>query len=177
MREIRQVDGRPEPLGRNWRDRNRTSTTAIADAWSGWIGRIPWTVFATLTFDPSRVFPVTRERASRKTFAWVNLAGYLTRRPVAWVYVVEQGRTGLWHAHAVATGVSAPQAKVLTSVWRARNGHADARKVVDGSGIALYMTKDVGKSEVVLSDTLTATDFSNLPAGSVRVHLDPLERA
>ncbi len=146
----------------DWRNRNSLRAGQLVRAWGGYLGRIPWQLSATLTFDPKRVFPVSRDLASRETFWWACLVARLCRRPVAWAYVVERGRSGLWHAHAVLVDAGRPNRKTLESVWRMRNGHAVVKPVRDVIGIALYTTKLAIDGEVVLSDTVTLARFKAL---------------
>ncbi len=157
MRTIRLRD-----VDDDWRSRSRLRGRELVSAWSGYLGRIPWQLSATLTFDPKKVFPATRELACREAFWWVGLVARLCRRPVAWAYVVERGRSGLWHAHAVLVDAGSPNHKTLESVWRMRNGHAVIKPVRDVTGIALYTTKQATDGEVVLSDTVTLARFKAL---------------
>lgn len=146
----------------DWRERARLHGRELPRAWGKWFGRIPWEVFATLTFDTKVVFPVSRELASREAFWWLGLVAHLCRRPVAWAYVVERGKSGLYHVHAVLVGAGRPNRKTLESVWRMRNGQAVVKPVRDVTGIALYTTKQATDGEVVLSDTVTLTRFKAL---------------
>ena len=150
-----------------WRERDRLRGGALVRAWSDYLGCIPWQLSATLTFDPKKVFPVPRELASREAFWWLGLVSHLCRRPAAWAYVVERGKSGLWHAHAVLVGAGRPDRKTLVGVWHMRNGHAVLTSVNDVKGIALYTTKQATDGEVVLSDTVTLTRFKRLASGMV----------
>lgn len=146
----------------DWRERDRLRGVAIAGAWNDYLGRIPWQLAATLTFDPKRVFPVSRELASREAFWWLGLLARVCRRPVAWAYVTERSTNGLWHAHAVLADAGRPNRRTLESVWRMRNGHARIKPVHSVVGIALYTTKQATDGEVVLSDTVTRARFRTL---------------
>jgi hypothetical protein len=84
----------------DWRLRERLRGQAAARTWAAYLGRIPWQFSAALTFDCKRVFPVSRDLASKEAFNWLCLVAHLSRRPVAWAYVMERSRGGLWHAHA-----------------------------------------------------------------------------
>lgn len=151
----------------DWRERERLNGRALAQAWSGYLGRIPWEWSATLTHDPRRVFPVNRELASKEAHWWLGLVAHVSRRPVAWAYVVERSRNGLWHTHALLAGVGRPDRRVLEGVWRVRNGHAVIKRVRDVRGVALYTTKQATDGEVVLSDTVTLARFGDLETSVV----------
>ena len=144
------------------REHARLRGGELVRAWGEYLGRIPWQLSATLTFDPKRVFPVSRELASREAFWWLGLVAHLCRRAVAWAYVVERGKSGLWHAHAVLVDAGRPNRKTLEGVWRMRNGHAVVKPVHSVTGIALYTTKQATDGEVVLSDMVTLTRFKTL---------------
>ncbi len=151
----------------DWRERDRLRGGALVRAWSDYLGRIPWQLSATLTFDPMRVFPVSRDLASSEAFWWLGLVARLCRRPVTWAYVVERSQRGLWHAHALLVDAGRPNRRTLEGVWRMRNGHAVIKAVDSVKGIALYTTKQATDGEVVLSDTVTLTRFKTLASGTV----------
>lgn len=119
------------------------------------MGRVPWEHMATLTFDPKRTFPVGAEKASREAWWWCTELGRLFRRPVAWVFATERGSTGLWHVHALVTGLDDKPLAPAIGMWEARNGIAHVSAVWAGGGAVLYTTKVAAqRGEVVLSDTL-----------------------
>jgi hypothetical protein len=128
-------------------------------AWASYLGGLPWQLGSTLTFDPKKVFPVNRERASREAFWWVGLVAHICRRQVISAYVIERGDGGLWHVHALLGNVGRPNRRTLEGVWRTRNGHAVVKRVCDVPGIALYTTKQAVDGEVVVSDTVTLPMF------------------
>ena len=55
-----------------WSGRYRLRGDALSRAWGVFLGRVPWELFVTLTFDPKRVFPASERRASREAFRWCN---------------------------------------------------------------------------------------------------------
>jgi acyl-homoserine lactone acylase PvdQ len=132
----------------------RVPNAELLVAWVTLLSPIAWELFATLTFDPKRVFPVGRERAEKEALRWCELVGYTFRRPSAWVMATERSRQGLWHAHALLVGV--PQNLFpLPEVWQARNGHIDVRSVTNSPGAILYTTEEAALTgTLVLSDTL-----------------------
>src|SRR5207247_1452567 len=124
-------------------------------AWAQFLGRVQWERFASLTFDPKRSFPITRELASRETFMWCNYLAYAFRQPVGWAYVVELGRAGSWHAHALIIGTRRRSWSAPQGTWKLRNGDVDLRRVHDVEGVSLYSSKTAADGgEVVLSDTI-----------------------
>src|SRR6266540_637149 len=138
-----------------WEGRTRSEAERLADAWGAFLGRVPWVWFATLTFDPKRVYPVSRELASRETFKWCGDLGYLYRKPIAWVYGVERSPGGLWHTHVLIVGAGAPEWLPAVHSWRVRNGRVDLQAVADVDRVALYTSKALAyEGEVVWSDTL-----------------------
>jgi hypothetical protein len=150
-----------------WSSRQRLKNRQLSDLWGKFLSRIPWEYFATLTFDPSRVFPVDRELADIEAFWWCGFVGHVLRRPLGWAYAAERGTNGQWHAHALIVGAGVSQLDVASDAWRARNGIVDIQSVHDSSGIAFYASKSVAvDGEVVLSDTLSRY-VSSLKAGVV----------
>src|SRR5438093_951517 len=96
----------PQPIvSDEWERRLRRPAVALHIAWDEFLGHLAWDAFATLTFDPKRVYPVGEEMADREAFWWCGLLGRLFRRPVGWLYAVERSPNGLWHVHALLIGV------------------------------------------------------------------------
>jgi hypothetical protein len=140
---------------RNWSNRVRVRGAMLRLAWVEFLGRIPWDLFVTLTFDEKRVFPVGRIRAGREAFRWCGHVGWALRRPVAWLIALERGASGQWHAHVLLVGVP-HDISALATMWELRNGRIDVRPVSNAIGVVLYTTKEAALSgELVLSDTLT----------------------
>jgi hypothetical protein len=166
----------PAPnTGADWSQRLRVNGPELRLAWAEFLGRIPWDMFTTLTFDSKRVFPVGRELADREVFWWLSVAGHIFRRPIGWVYVVERHASGLWHGHALVSGAGAAASwKVASDIWRVRNGLADIQRVDSIEGAALYTSKSVAvDGEVVLSDTLSR--YQRLAPAPMVVRLTPDE--
>jgi len=134
----------------------RLTGTRLRDAWASLLGRFPWQWFVTLTFEPSRIFPVRRRQVEREGTWLGQLVAKVCRTPVGWVCAPERGRGGLWHGHMLMLGASetwSPDA--VLPAWQARNGRIDLQRVTDQAGIALYITKDAAEAgTIVLSDTL-----------------------
>lgn len=152
-----------------WRGRSHVTPERLAEAWGTFLGRIPWQLFCTLTFDPTRRHPVGRELASREAYQWCGLVGYAYRRPVAWVYAVERHRSGTHHAHVLLTGLAAEaNVSAAAELWRTRNGRVDARPVTNAEGVAVYATKSVAEGgEVVFSDTVNRYRHNLTPSPTV----------
>jgi len=148
----------PSPRSNDrWEDRTWADPWVLHRAWGEFIGRIPWEWFVTLTFDPKRRFPVSRELASREAFIWCGLVGLAYRRAVTWVYAVERNASGLHHVHVLAAGLPNPRWSVVVEVWRERNGRmVDIREVsYEPPRLALYACKSAASDgEIVLSDTV-----------------------
>jgi hypothetical protein len=139
-----------------WAQRTRGTPDTLAAAWASFLGHIPWQWFVTLTFDPTRRFPVTRELASREAYRWCGLVGYTYRNPVAWVYAIERHKSGSHHAHVLLVGlVEKANVTAAVELWRERNGRVYAQPVAGTSRLTLYATKSASADgEIVLSDTL-----------------------
>jgi hypothetical protein len=146
--------------GDEWRRRYRLQRDPVRSAWAEFLGRVPWDLFLTLTFDPGRVYPVDRDRADREAFEWCTQTARIYRKPLGWVYAPERGRSGLWHVHVLIVGgprmagtpSTLPEA---AGMWTARNGRLDVRRIHDVPGITLYSTKQAALSgTLVWSDTL-----------------------
>lgn len=157
----------------NWKERERLRGPELSRAWATWLGVVEWQLFATLTFDPKRRFPVGMELASREAFWWCTQTGVLLRRPVGWLYAVERGRGGIWHAHALLAGVAAGLGPVLPAMWEQRNGIFHQRPVDGTSRAVLYTTKDAAlNGEIVLSDTIRRYMASASALPRVALHPD-----
>jgi hypothetical protein len=143
----------------DWRRRRGLNGKGLVEAWGGYLGRLPWQFSGTLTFDPKRVFPVSRDLASKEAFWWVGLVAHLCRRPVISAYATERGNSGLWHVHVLLGNAGRPNRRTLEGVWRMRHGHAAIKRVHDVAGIALYTTKRATDGEVVISDTVKLPMF------------------
>ena len=129
----------------------------LRDAWGSVLIRFPWQWFVTLTFDPTRVFPVSCAVVEREATEWSNQVARMLRRQVGWVCAPERGRGGVWHGHLLLTaGQQKWSPGPALPMWSERNGRIDARRVTDQAGIALYTTKEAAEAgTLVLSDTLT----------------------
>jgi hypothetical protein len=129
---------------------------ALKQAWADFLGRIPWEVFVTLTFDPKRVFDVDRELAMKEARWWCGEVSRLVRKPVAWVIAPERGHGGRWHAHVLLAGLpSMGIGRAPEAIWRQRNGYIDVDRVTDVDVAALYTTKAAALTgDIELSDTV-----------------------
>lgn len=135
--------------------RAKLSGDPLATAWATFLGRVPWTHFWTLTFDPKRQFPVGEHVASREAFSWLNDGCRIMRARIAWLYATERGAGGMWHAHALTAGVSADVADHMETAWRLRNGYVKVQRVTDTTKAVLYTTKEAAKrGEVICADAL-----------------------
>ena len=152
VRTTRWPDERP---GGEWRTRIRLPSDDLARAWAHFLGRVPWAAMVTLTFDLKRIFPVGQTRASREAWWWCCSLGRIFRRPVAWLYTTERGRSGAWHAHALVAGLSVAEVNSAANMWRVGTGLADVREVWDGQGAVRYVSKRIRyDTEVVFSETI-----------------------
>jgi hypothetical protein len=135
------------------------------------LGRIPWEVFVTLTFDPQRVFDVDRELAMKKARWWCGEVSRLVREPVAWVIAAKRGHGGRWHAHVLLAGLpSMGMGRAPVAIWRQRNGYIDVERVTNVDGAALYTTKAAALTgDIELSDTVAR--YRNRASTKLRVDL------
>jgi len=156
-----------------WENRPLISPDELPIAWARLFGRVPWKVFATLTFEEKRHFPVNQPTASREAYEWCCSLGRLFRSPIAWLYATECGRGGLWHAHALITDLTVQKVERAAEAWRLRNGNVIIRPVSDGQRAVLYTSKDVPKgAEVQWSDTVKRYRDHLLPEVIVRLTSD-----
>jgi hypothetical protein len=153
-----------------WTGRYRLRGDALSRAWGAFLGRVPWELFVTLTFDPKRVFPASERRASREAFRWCNDTAHTFRSALVWAYAVERGGGGgAWHAHTVIAGAQDADWEVARGMWVGRNGGAVIKPIYD-EGAAMYTTKAAAlNGEIVLSDTIG--QFRNELNASVVVSL------
>jgi hypothetical protein len=132
---------------------------------------VRWQTFATLTFDPDKVYPVGHMKAEREAFWWCGQTGRLLRRPVGWIYAAERGRCGQWHVHALVIGGLASELKGASMMWEERNGRIDCRDVTDATGVSLYTSKQAAlHGNIVLSDTLARYREAVHTSETVRLH-------
>jgi hypothetical protein len=142
-------------LMRSGPDCVRIKAAEIASAWAGWLGAIPWEFFVTLTFDPTKVFPTSAVMAGKEAYWWCGQVGRLHRRPTAWVYSVERGKSGLWHSHALLVGLGGALGTAAPAMWTQRNGRIHVRAVDSATRAVLYTSKEAAfAGEIVLSDTI-----------------------
>ena len=146
---------RRETVMSEWNRRTHKPATALHAAWGTYLGRLGWEWFVTLTFDEKHR-SINKRLADREAFWWVTQLGRLFRKPVGWLYAVEQGSSGRVHVHVLVVGVgvgvswSTPRA-----MWRTSNGIAHIQPVDNGRRVVLYTTKQAYKGgDIVLSDTL-----------------------
>ena len=138
-----------------WTQRNKMQAAKLSLAWGGLVGSIPWQLFVTLTFDPKKVFPVNAKLADKEAFWWFNQVARLVRLPIGWIYAVERGQTGMWHAHGLIVGLSRPIGDAAHSMWKERNGRLLIQSVDDSKRLTIYTTKQAALTgEIVCSDTL-----------------------
>lgn len=143
----------------DWRH-GRLRRPAVHIAWAQWLGRLPWELFVTLTFDPKKAFPVDRDTASREAVRWCNDTNHWYRTSLGWIVAPERGTSGQWHAHALMIGVPRTGGDVsrlpeAAGMWRARNGSIRVDPIDRVSGVTLYTTKQAAVAgSVVLSDTM-----------------------
>ena len=145
-----------------WRGRSRSDTahahlsgSVLSLAYAEFLGRVRWEVMITLTFDPRRRFPVSRDRAVQEAIKWANTLAYAVARPIGWLIAAERGRGGSWHAHVLIVGVDERAVEPVASLWRSRNGRLDIKPVYEGTGAVLYTTKTAAdEGQVVVADTL-----------------------
>jgi hypothetical protein len=157
-----------------WKGRIQFTRDALAAAWAAFIGRIAWSHSITLTFDPKKRYPVSRELASREAFRWLNQLAADSRSPVGWVYATERGKTGHWHVHALVTGVHVGALEHVVRSWELRNGIAHVMPVDDTEGAVMYLTKNAAlDGEVVLSDTISHYKDKLMTEVVVELHPSP----
>ena len=145
----------------HWRSRNHARRAEQQAAWGGFLSRVPWELFITLTFDSKRVYAVDSVKASREAFWWCCQTAHMYRVPAAWAYAPERGSSGRWHAHVLLAGTPM-RISAACGIWETRNGKIDVRPVSDVHGIALYTSKSAGASgDIVWSDTCRRYMSSN----------------
>jgi hypothetical protein len=96
--------------------------------------------------------------------------GWISRRPVGWMYAAEVGAAGMWHVHVLVVGLPRDCWPVAKTVWEKRNGRADVRSVDSPHVATLYTTKQAAEAgTVVFADVLDryldGTAGSGVPAG------------
>jgi len=120
--------------------------------WGGWLGRMPWDHFITLTFANS----LGPEAALRRFKRWVRRVEQRAQQGVASFHVLERGAAGRWHLHVLLWGTTHVPNKGLEQAWSC--GRADAAAYDKRLGASYYVTKVVG-TDVAEYDI----DFRHLP--------------
>ena len=139
---------------KEWSNRNYRRRRELAIAWSDLLGRVPGgSCLSRSRSIRSAYFRWDRMMANREAFWWCCEAARLHRSPIAWAYTPEQGRTGLWHVHALLAGTP-PHIPVACEMWKVRNGHIHVQAITDVYGATLYASKSAAATgEIVWSDT------------------------
>lgn len=128
---------------------------ALSEAWGTFLGRVPWQLFVTLTFDPIQWPSVDKQLAMKEAIWWCQQTSRLVRRPLAWALAAERGRGGRWHAHVLLVGLPDGLGGGPEAMWRQRNGHLDVKEVWRSDRLSVYATKQAAlEGDVELSDTL-----------------------
>lgn len=141
-----------EPL-----NRIRSPHATLSAAWTQFLAGVEFDAMASLTFDPKRVFPVSRGRAEHEAVRWCQCVAFHCRRNVGYLVTTERHRSGLWHAHALLAGFGTSRANFdfVETVWRHRNGIALVRTVRDSNAAVGYVTKRAARpGHIVWSDNL-----------------------
>jgi hypothetical protein len=137
-----------------WEDRLRLRDAQLLAAWATFLGRVPWDVFVTLTFDPKRRRSVPQILADKEAFWFTTLASRTLRRPLGWAYAVEPGGDATWHAHVLIIGAQVNELRAVAAVWKQANGFVVLKQMFD-AGAVLYTSKHAAvRGELVLSDTI-----------------------
>jgi hypothetical protein len=153
----------------------RVSGERLDRAWGEFLGRVPWQLFVTLTFNPRRWPSVDQRLAAKEGIWWCQQAARLVRQPVAWLVATERHRDGRWHVHVLLAGLPDGLGCAPESMWKQRCGGIDVRAVHAGSGAVVYATKTAAMTgDVELSDTLTR--YRSRLDVSLRVALYPAMR-
>lgn len=141
--------------------KGKKTRKVLATAYVGWLGRIAWRRFVTLTFDPKRQYAVGALLAEKEALRWCQELSRLCRCAVEYLIVLERTASGLWHAHVLLAG--GPPERVLNKAlsiasasWELRNGRCHETGVHDSPGAVGYLCKEAGlRGNVVPSDGLS----------------------
>ena len=134
-------DDNREPEMERWR---------LRQVWGDWLSEFVWHHFVTLTFRPDKPEKpgqrVKRERSIDAIerlfkFGFVRRASWFTHRPLAWYAVIERGKGGLLHVHALMWGTDALTMDQFGSAWKA--GLCDIARYDWRLGAAHYVAKDI----------------------------------
>jgi hypothetical protein len=115
----------------------------LVAAWTSFLSRYPWTLNCTFTtrseYRPARLEDLTN--------------GYLKRlerlhgRRWWWFYVIEVGRAGRWHVHALIGGLDTRYAGSVEDAWTL--GRALVEPFAKGRNGAAYIVKQVPHGEAL----------------------------
>jgi hypothetical protein len=131
-------------MGQAERGGDPSTNKLTRDAWVRLLQNAEFTAFATLTFDPKRVFPVSRQRAESEFRKFMASYCHLNRLNPDWLAVVERHQSGIHHLHVGLVGLSLPQVDLLLDSWRNRNGLTRGDEVYNQSGMLRYLLKGTG---------------------------------
>jgi hypothetical protein len=122
--------------------------------WMEFVSAIPWEWFVTLTFDPKKVWSVSRDTAARETIRWFGDVERYFRRHIGWLAALEQHKSGRWHSHGLLAGVPA-RLDPLVAIWEGRNGRAEVQPAGNSARRCLYVSKEAAENgEILLGDGL-----------------------
>lgn len=119
---------------------NVAGETRLRYAWGEWLGPIPWSHFATLTFAREP----TIEGALRQYRRWIRRLEQRAQRKVYSFRVAERSGGGILHYHALILGTDALSAPAIQLAWSA--GRAQVSPYDASRGAAYYVSKDVATS-------------------------------
>lgn len=121
---------------------NHVNSTDLRRSYADYWARFEWTHFLVLT--PATEF--SRDRLSREFRRYVNRIRRLTKNaPIAWLRVIERGRGGRCHLHALIWTSFPLAVRHLELAWD--RGHAHVRRFnADLDGVA-YLLKEFSTDE------------------------------
>lgn len=124
----------------------------LGEAWSGFLGRWPWDLFATLTFRGDAVHPESADKRYRVWISKINRSLYGTRwfkhgKGIRWVRALEHQRRGIVHFHALLGGERVKELRRLTLMdeWFDLAGIARIETPRNSEAVRAYCAKYVVK--------------------------------
>jgi hypothetical protein len=121
----------------------------LQDAWVGFLDRVPWQWFATLTFR-DEVHPEAADKRFKHLISMGNREIYgprwaKKRKGIIWARAIETQRRGVIHMHALLSGVDELNPLTFMLRWSELSGFSKIEPVRCSLAVRQYVTKYVRK--------------------------------
>jgi hypothetical protein len=166
---------RLQPLGSLVSDPSPSEVARVVEAWAGFLGRVDWQWFVTLTFrgnpHPESALKKVKVWCSKLSQHLFGRRWYRRSRGVRWVCAVERTRQGIVHCHLLVSADGLVTARRLSwkDEWeRLGGGFARVEQPSSAPRAAAYCAKYICKGgELVLGGNWSREQQRSLPLAEV----------